>query len=339
MSEEDDQRRKRSRDPRTILGIVEKKRKAAANLVGKIVLDRYLIESKLGKGAMGTVYRGKDVKLRRDVAIKVLHDHLVHEPTMMARFRREAMVAARLQHENVVGVLDVGEFEGTQLMVLEFARGPSLHDIMSGPLPRDRIVRLVSSLLHGLDHAHAAGLVHRDLKPDNVIVDTSPNGSEVPRIVDFGIAVLRTPDGSADGEKLTAEGVVIGTPMYMAPEQAKGDEVDHRADLFALGVIMYEMLAGAPPFTGTSMEIALASINEDPPPIAARAPGVVADPLLELYARKLMARKLTDRFANAHVALEVIDLVDRDREAAALALGKIDLAKAIAVISLPEPPR
>ncbi|MDB4956337.1 MAG: serine/threonine protein kinase [Myxococcales bacterium] len=328
--------RKRPRDPQTRLGIVDVKPKPVPELVGKLVLDRYLVVRKLGAGAMGAVYRGEDVKTRRQVAIKVLHDHLLHDPTMLARFRREATAAARLAHENVVGVLDVGETaDRTQLMILELASGPSLHDIMTGPLERDRIIRLVKSLLHGLAHAHAAGLIHRDLKPDNVIVDSSTDGREVPRIVDFGIAVLRGPEG---GERLTGEGVIIGTPMYMAPEQAKGDEIDHRVDLFALGVIMYEMLSGEPPFSGTSLEIALANINDDPPPVAERAPGVFVDPLLELYARKLMARRIAARFASADEALEVLELVDRDPPSAAIALGKMNVGRALALISLPDPP-
>ena len=336
MSQEDDP--KRHGGPTTQVGMLKSKREPVADLIGAILLERYRVESKLGEGAMGTVYRGEDIRLRRSVAIKVLHDHLLHDPTMMARFRREAMLAARLQHENVVGVLDVGETtDRMQLMILEFANGPSLEHIMTGPLERARIIHLVKALLHGLAHAHAVGLVHRDLKPENVIVDSAANGSEVPRIVDFGIAVLRGPDGSPDTERLTGEGMIIGTPMYMSPEQAKGAEIDHRSDLFALGVIVYEMLSGQQPFSGTSLEVAVSNINTDPPPIADRAPGIVVDPLLEMYARKLMARHLGSRFSTAHEALEALDLIDRDREAAERDLALIEPAKAIKMVSLPKP--
>ncbi|MBA3817989.1 MAG: serine/threonine protein kinase, partial [Deltaproteobacteria bacterium] len=183
------------------------------------------------------------------------------------------------------------------------------------------------------------GLIHRDLKPDNIIVELGQDGTEIPRIVDFGIAILRVPDDSMDGGRLTASGMMLGTPLYMSPEQAQCDPIDHRADLFSLGVIVYEMLAGVTPFTGTAMEIAVANISRDPPPIAKRGPGREVDPLLELYARKLMARRPDRRFATAREALDVLDLVDRDPAQAALALGKTDVDRALAMIELPELPR
>ena len=312
----------------------------ASALIGEVVLDRYLVESELGAGAMGAVFKGRHVKLKRPVAIKVLHDHLVHEGNMLARFRREAHVAAKLSHPNVIGVLDVGETKtGRQVMVMEFAEGPTLTEIMTVSPARRRIIQLVRQLLLGLDHAHNAGLIHRDLKPDNIIVEIAQDGTELPRIVDFGIAILRDPDGDVPGEyiqRLTASGMMLGTPLYMAPEQAQCEPIDHRVDLFSLGVIVYEMMAGKPPFSGTAMEIAVANISRDPPPIAKRAPGREVDPALELYARKLMARRPEHRFATAREALEMLDLVDRDPETAQLRLGKMDVAKALAVISLPE---
>jgi eukaryotic-like serine/threonine-protein kinase len=269
------------------------------------------------------------------VAIKALHDKHLDEPTMLGRFRREARAAARLRHANLVPVIDVGETdEGTQLIVFELAVGPTLRQIMTGPLPADRVVRLVRPILRGLDHAHGAHLIHRDLKPDNVIVETGDDGSEIPRIVDFGIAVLEDPD-TGPGTKLTGTGVIIGTPLYMAPEQAKGEAIDHRVDLFALGVMTYEMLAGVPPFEGTALEIAVANISSDPPPIAERAPTVAVDLFLESYARKLMARDLSARFATAHEALELLEVADRDRDLALRRMGHMDVDRALAVVSLP----
>jgi len=220
--------------------------------------------------------------------------------------------------------------DGYQLIVLELARGPSLRQLMTEPLPAERIVALVKPILRGLEHAHQAGLIHRDLKPDNVMVEHAGDGTEIPRIVDFGIAVLREPDESDD--KLTASGVIVGTPLYMAPEQAKGEPFDHRIDLFALGVTVYEMLAGVPPFSGSAIEIAIANINNDPPAIATK--GVTADPVLEAFARKLMARKPDHRFQTARAALEVLELVD-DPELAMLRMGRMDVAKARAVVELP----
>jgi serine/threonine-protein kinase len=291
------------------------------SFVGSIVEDRYRIEEELGAGAMGVVYRGRHIKVGRVVAIKVLHDHLVQNPEMVARFEREAMIAAKLRHKNLVSVIDIGATEsGERVMVLEYAPGVNLATLVEAPLPRERVVDLTRQLLHGLEHAHALDLVHRDLKPENILVEQTPDGRDIPRIVDFGIAVLRAQDDSVEGRRLTSTGMVLGTPMYMSPEHARGEQVDARTDLFSLGVIVYEMLAGKPPFEGTGVEIMIANIMQDPPSVATRT-GADVDPLLEAFARKLMARELSDRFASATAALEILDLIARDRDAAARALG------------------
>ena len=319
---------------RTQLGVGKRDPKAPPALIGTTVLGRYRIEALLGKGAMGTVFRGLDEKLDRGVAVKVMHEHLGTEPKMVARFQREAKAAGRLQHPNLISVHDVGTTpEGLQVMVLELAHGAPLADLMKEPLPRARIIALVRQLLAGLAHAHDAGLIHRDLKPANVLVETAATG-ELARIVDFGIAVLRDPDESVAGAKLTSTGQVLGTPVYMAPEQAMGETIDHRIDLFALGVIVYEMLAGVWPFEGNAIEIAVANISKDPPPITTRAPGTDPDPMLERFAHKLMARQLDKRFASAHDALAVLELLDSDPQAAALALGVTDIHKSLGMIAL-----
>jgi serine/threonine-protein kinase len=321
--------------PRTKLGVGDVHDRPVPELVGRIVLDRYMVEAKLGQGAMGSVFRGRHVTAGTEVAIKVLHAHLVDQPVMLERFRREAKLAARVHHVNLVGVLEVGQTsDGYQLIVLELARGPSLRQLMTGPLPAERVVQLVRPILRGLEHAHQAGLIHRDLKPDNVMVEHAADGTEIPRIVDFGIAVLRDPDGSDEAGKLTASGVIVGTPLYMAPEQAKGEAFDHRIDLFALGVTVYEMLAGVPPFMGSAIEIAIANINNEPPAIATK--GVTADPVLEAFAKKLMARKPDHRFQTARAALDVLDVID-DPELAMLRMGRMDVTKARAIVELPAP--
>ena len=305
------------------------------NLLGKTIMDRYLIEAEIGSGATGTVYRGRHIKLQRGVAIKVLHQDFAGNRTMLARFRREAEAAARLSHRNVSGVLDVGESpDGHQLMVMDLVEGKSLRDLMDAGVSRDRIINFVRQILAGLDHAHASGLVHRDLKPDNVIVELDHHGQEVPRIVDFGIAALRTEDTAAMS-RLTETGTLLGTPLYMAPEQARGEPVDRRADLFALGVILFEMLAGTTPFDGSALEVVIANMNEDLPPVAQRAPHANPDPVLELFMRRLAARELSRRFASAEDALAMLDLLERDPAEAALLLGKTDVARALAVVWLP----
>jgi serine/threonine protein kinase len=308
------------------------------DLIGTVVLGRFRIEAELGRGAMGAVYRGTHLRLARGVAIKVMHNHLA-EPTLLDRFRREAKVAGKMQHPNLIGVLDAGETaDGRPVMVLELAAGRTLTDILEiSPAPR-RVIRLVKQILLGLGYAHEAGLIHRDLKPDNIMVEIDQDGTEIPRIVDFGIALLRDRDGSVEGGRLTETGQVLGTPLYMAPELAQAEPFDHRVDLFALGVIVYQMLAGQLPFTGNAIEIALANIGRDPPPIATFNSDV--DPLLEAFARTLMARKLANRFASAAEAYRVLELIETDRREAGLALGIIDVATATAVITLPDlPPR
>jgi serine/threonine-protein kinase len=334
-----------NRGKRTRLGVGSERKRTptrpppAALEVGTIVLERYRVEAELGAGAMGVVYRASHTKLNRQVALKVMHEHLMHEPALMSRFQREAKVAARLAHPNVAAVLDVGETEDRkQVMVLELVEGTSLDKIMDDfPLDTGRIVRFVAHLLRGLEHAHAMGLVHRDLKPDNVIVERDDSGVETARIVDFGIATLVEKDGTI--EKLTGTGMIVGTPLYMAPEQARAEPVDHRADLYALGIMLYEMLSGTSPFEGSAMEVAVAKMDKDPPPIAVRAPGVEIDRVLEAFMAKLIARKPDQRFATARDALDVIETYRKDRDAAAALLGVIDTERALAVVWLPDAPR
>jgi eukaryotic-like serine/threonine-protein kinase len=311
----------------------------ADDLIGTTVLGRYRIEKKLGKGSMGTVYSGVDLQRERDVAIKVMRDDLVHERKLLDRFRREARVAAKMQHPNLMRVLDAGETRDRRpVMVLELARGITLTALLDvSPAPR-RVVHLVEQILLGLEHAHAAGLIHRDLKPDNIMVELGPDGSEILRIVDFGIAILRERDGGVDGGRLTETGQIVGTPLYMAPELAKEEPYDHRVDLFALGVIMYEMLAGTVPFHGkTAVDIQLAYISKDPPPISTYVADV--DPLLEAFTRKLMARRVAKRFASATEALRVLRLLETDPRYAILCMGIADTETASDLISVPDPRR
>ncbi|HSD89554.1 MAG TPA: protein kinase [Kofleriaceae bacterium] len=297
---------------------------ASDKLIGEVLANRYQIEQRLGEGAMGAVYRAKHVKVGRAFAVKVLHPHLLLDAKIQQRFEREAELAGRLRHPNVIGVVDVGETpDGMRYMVMDFAAGPDLAALMSeAPMPPPRVIHLVRQLLEGLYHAHEAGLIHRDFKPENVIVERDTHGAEVPRIVDFGIAILREGGESTDGPgRLTTNGLVLGTPHYMAPEQAIADPIDHRIDLFALGIMIYEMLSGKLPFDGGGAEVARANLMLDPPPISERVPFLEVDPLLEAFARRLMAKRRDQRPATAKAARDLLDLIERDREAAASALG------------------
>jgi serine/threonine-protein kinase len=295
----------------------------ADKLVGRVLAERYQILHRLGEGAMGIVYKARHVKVGRLFAVKVLHTRTLADPKVLRRFEREAELAGRLRHPNVVGVVDVGEVEGTRYMVMDFAEGPDLAKLLDeAPMPPERIIRLARQMLDGLHHAHDHGLIHRDFKPENVIIERDANGGEIPRIVDFGIALLRDGGESIDGNgRLTTNGLVLGTPHYMAPEQAVADPIDHRIDLFALGIVIYEMLSGRLPFDGSGAEVARANLLLDPPPINKRVPHLEVDPLLEAFSRRLMAKKRTARPATAKAARELLDAIERDRLAAAPLLG------------------
>ena len=297
---------------------------AKPELIGQILANRYQIESHLGEGAMGTVFKAKHVKVGRPFAVKVLHKRLVEDRKVLQRFEREAELAGRLRHRNVVGVVDVGETtDGFRYMVMDFAEGNDLATLLNeAPMPPARVINLTRQMLEGLFHAHEQGLIHRDFKPENVIIEKDDHGTEVPRIVDFGIAILRECGDSTNANgRLTTNGLVLGTPHYMAPEQAVADPIDHRIDLFALGIVIYEMLSGKLPFDGTGAEVARANLLLDPPAIAQRVPYLEVDPLLEAFARRLMAKKRELRPATAKAARELLDLITSDPQAAAAALG------------------
>ena len=305
------------------------------DLVGKVV-GGYLVQEQLGRGAMGVVYRAVHIDTNKVVAIKALRPHLLDDNETVQRFRREARVASRLGHPHVGGVVDAFEWDGRHLLALEYVEGEPLSSIMTMPLPPERATLIVAQLLRGLEHAHVMGLVHRDLKPDNILVEWR-NGRDHARIIDFGIAIVHA--GTDDSiERLTASGQIVGTPSYMSPEQARADDLDHRTDLYAVGMILYEMLAGVLPFEGKPLAVLTAKLKKDVPPIAERAPGLIVDPLLERFCRKLVARDREARFGSARHALTVLDYLSTDRSAAAAALGIMDVERAMAVVSLPPPP-
>ncbi|MGE0549472.1 MAG: protein kinase [Kofleriaceae bacterium] len=293
---------------------------ASKALIGQVLANRYKIEAWLGEGAMGAVYKARHVKVGRLFAVKTLHPRMLEDKKVVQRFEREAELAGRLRHPNVAGVVDVSETpDGLRYMVMEFAEGRDLASLLSeAPMPPPRVMSLTRQMLEGLYHAHEHGLIHRDFKPENVIVERDSNGLEIPRIVDFGIAILR--DGSDPSDmtsRLTTNGLVLGTPHYMAPEQAVADKLDHRIDLFALGIMVYEMLSGKLPFDGNGAAVARANLMLDPPAIAMRVPGLVVDPLLEAFARHLMAKQREARPETARAARELLDLIGKDRIEAA----------------------
>jgi serine/threonine protein kinase len=235
-----------------------------------VLSGRYRLESKLGSGGMSTVYLAQDEVLDRPVAVKLLHREIVEEADQLERFRREARAAARLSHPNLVGVIDAGEDEGRPYIVFEYIEGRTLkrriHD-EGDPLPVDEAVAYAIEIGRGLTAAHARKLVHRDVKPQNVLID--PDGRA--KVTDFGIA------RSLESEGLTATGRVLGTTDYVSPEQAMGEDVDERSDVYSLGVVLYEMLTGEVPFKAeTQVGVAMKHVNEPLPDVQAKREGVSA---------------------------------------------------------------
>ncbi|MEZ4403835.1 MAG: protein kinase [Kofleriaceae bacterium] len=280
-------------------------------LIGTTLGDHYVVEECVGEGAMGRVYRARHARLvKRTFAIKVLLGDLASTLAMRLRFSQEAEAASALDHPNVVRVLDFGRSEhGLLFIVMDYVDGELLTDrIDRGRLPVDEVVALARGMCEGLAHAHDRGLVHRDFKPDNVIL-----ADGIPRIVDFGLAIASDPDG--DVARLTSVGAAVGTPAYAAPEQAAGGELDHRADLFSLGVTLFEMLAGALPFSGNVAELIYKNATRTPPAISDRAPGAVVPPALEAIVRRLMARRPDDRFASAREVVAALDALTADADA------------------------
>jgi serine/threonine protein kinase len=277
-----------------------------ADLVGRNIAGKFLVEEFLGGGAMGSVYRAKQVALEKSVAIKVLHRDMARDQAFVGRFHREAKHTSRLDHPNSVRVLDFGEEpDGLLYIVMEFLDGRDLLTVMNEEWPLDdrRVAIILSQVLAALAVAHDQGIVHRDLKPENIMVlpGTTDDGDmiDVVKVCDFGIATIAgAVEEDPRGSKLTAKGLVMGTPDYMSPEQARGEKLDPRTDIYSVGVILYHLLTGRTPFTAESaLGIALKHVS-DPvvPPSQVRDD---VDPGLERICLRAMEKSRDARFASA----------------------------------------
>ena len=237
-------------------------------MIGDVLADRYELEELVGSGGMSSVYKAHDRLLERNVALKVLHPHYVADAEYVERFRREARAVAQLSHPNIVTVIDRGEADGHQFIVFEFVDGENLKELIqrSGPLPVRRAVELAVAIADALAFAHQHELVHRDVKPQNVLL----NGDGEPKVTDFGIA------RSLDVEHgVTQTGTVMGTSNYLSPEQASGKQVGPATDVYSLGIVLYELLTGEVPFPGDNfVAVAMKHINEPAPDLLARRPDV-----------------------------------------------------------------
>jgi len=239
----------------------------ASSLIGAVLDGRYRLESKLGSGGMSTVYLARDETLERWVAIKVMHREISDQPDQIERFRREARAVAQLSHPNVVAVIDAGEDGGHPYIVFEYIEGETLKDRIErlGRLPLDEAAAYAIEIGRGLAAAHARRLVHRDVKPQNVLIDAEGRA----KVTDFGIARSLESDG------LTKTGRVLGTTDYVSPEQAMGHAVDARTDIYSLGIVLYEMLTGEVPFKAeTLVGVAMKHVNEEMPDVGQRRPEI-----------------------------------------------------------------
>ncbi len=286
----------------------------AVSLLGTTIGGRYRLDSVLGEGGMGTVYGAEHLLMRKRVALKVLHPDMSRQPDVVARFEREAMAAGHIDHPNIAAATDFGKLEdGSFFLVLELIVGDNLREVISrGPLPVHRALHIAKQITSALSRAHALGVVHRDVKADNVMLITRGADTDFVKILDFGIAKVPLMDQAAapassasplsgpSSKVLTQMGMIYGTPDYMSPEQALGQPVDGRADLYAVGVVLFEMLTGKRPFYHENMATLLGMhVTAPVPAMSEVAPGVSVPAPVEAIVRRLLAKDPVGRFGTA----------------------------------------
>jgi len=302
-------------------------RLVAAGFTGKLVAGRYKLISMLGAGAVGEVWLAEHIHMRKRYALKII-DARIATPEIVHRFEREAVAAANITHPSVVAGTDFGRDEdGCFFLVLEYVAGVSLRKLVeAGPVPPKRALGIAKQILAAAGAAHAKGVVHRDLKPENVMLverdDVDPRVAtrDTVKVLDFGIAkvdpnsigVKHPSMPPPAGENLTRAGTVWGTPTYMAPEQALGEPVDPRADIYAVGVIMYEMITQKPPFEGQPLEVIAYQIGHDAPPLSKKAPAdAKLTPELEALVATFLKRSRDERPADVAEATALIEAAER----------------------------
>ena len=288
-------------------------------------IGKYRIDGVLGSGAMGVVYKAFDADIARTVALKTIRHELLdglQEADIVARFRNEAQASGRLVHPNIVAVYDFGAYGDTTYIAMEYVDGTPLNAFLVKDVPMDLAASItcITQLLRALDYAHARGVVHRDIKPANILITAD---AQV-KITDFGIAKI-------ESSTLTQVGAVIGTPSYMSPEQFKGETVDGRSDLFAVGIVLYQMLTGVRPFSGPASTVMHQIIHETPPRPSERQPAL--NPAFDTVLAKAKAKRLEDRYPSAQAFLDALSaaymqqtggvpLTDEDNERTVLAFQR-----------------
>src|SRR5450759_872561 len=272
---------------------------------------RYEIKAEIGRGGMATVYHAYDPRFEREVALKVLPREMLHDPQFRTRFEREAKTIAMLEHPAIVPVYDFGEEDGQPYFVMRYMTGGSLTDRMKqGPMPLQEVVRLFKRLAPALDEAHAKGIIHRDLKPGNILFDQYGE----PYISDFGIAKIAASQANVTGS------AILGTPAYMSPEQAQGEGIDGRSDIYGLAVILFELLTGQQPYHGdTPMSVVVKHITDPVPHILDVKPDL--PPSIEAVIEKAMAKDREERFPTVKALTKALEMVERGDS---LDLGMVD---------------
>ncbi|HVH47412.1 MAG TPA: serine/threonine-protein kinase [Labilithrix sp.] len=302
---------------------------AGTSLVGQLVSGRYRIEKLIGEGGMGAVYLAEHTHMRKRVALKLLHAEMSKDEEVLARFRREAEAAAHVEHPNVAAATDFGQTEdGAFFLVLEYVEGTSLRDILrTGALGVPRSLHVGRQIAFALERAHAAGIVHRDLKPENVMLVRKGDDPDFVKVLDFGIAKVEPSPNRDATQPLTRLGTILGTPEYMAPEQALGETVGPGSDLYAVGVILYEMLTGLHPFDADDrMAVLSMHIVAPVPKMSDRNPAVDVPPPIEDLVRRLLEKDAKLRPPGARALVDLIDV--------AAAQSSIELPHAVSTRSV-----
>lgn len=269
---------------------------------GTVVAGRYRVEARLGEGTFGAVHRVTRLADGAALAMKILKPEASADPETRGRLRREATALSALAHPNVVSVAELGEdADGRMFLVTELLAGRALDAVLAaGPPPPIEALRIVDQVLGGLAFAHAMGVAHRDLKPGNVFLADGAGGPPTVKLLDFGLAKFHDPEAWGHHTKLTKAGAVMGTPEYMAPEQIFGPKVDARADVYAAGILLFELLTGRTPFPYDDLtDLFRAHAAEPPPSLAAVAPTRRFAPALETLLARALAKRPDDRFADA----------------------------------------
>ncbi len=277
-------------------------------LVGQTLEGRFHVVSRLGEGGMSQVYRARQLAGGPDVAVKVLNDELIHDRGQRERFEREARALFGLEHPNILRVYDYGVVHGLPFLVMELLEGQTLDTLVEhGPLAPEDAVAIVAQILTGLSHAHAQGVLHRDIKTENVYVALDPSGRRTAKLLDFGLVKFVDDDRWGAGKQLTAFGEVFGTPAYMSPEQCTGAPVDASSDVYSVGVVLYELLTGQWPFMEESrVDMMRAHLTFPPPPLGQVRPGMMPRPELETLLATSLAKDRAARYPDARAMLAAL---------------------------------